>query len=71
MEKYTISELISKLQDIMNEEGDLNCAFSIDHEYWGSVENYLSDYNIKVGLAQPEGPKSGKTEKCLIFESYF
>lgn len=69
--KYTISELISKLAEIKEEEGDLNCVFSIDHEYWGSIERYLSDDNVDVGNGQPEGPKSGLSEKCVLFKSYF
>lgn len=65
-----ISELISKLEEIKKTEGDLNVCLSADHEYWGSVESHLTEHNIRVtDHAQPEGPKSGKSERAVIFEN--
>lgn len=62
-----ISKLIEKLEELKSSEGDLNVCISDSDEYWGSVETYLEDYNIKVSEhAQPEGPKSGKSEKAVI-----
>lgn len=62
-----ISELIVKLEEIKNKDGNLNVCISESHEYWGSVESYLTDYNINVSKrAQPDGPKSGKSEKAVI-----
>lgn len=63
-----ISELILKLEEIKSEEGDLNVCISEEHEYWGSIQSYLDEYNINVCNAQPDGPKSGKIEKAVIFE---
>lgn len=63
-----ISELITKLEEIKDKEGDLNVCVSESHEYWGSVETHLTEHNISVAThAQPEGPKSGKSEKAVVF----
>lgn len=64
-----ISELIAKLEEIKNKEGDLNVCVSESHEYWGSVQSYLTDYKMTVTEhAQPNGPKSGKYEKAVVFQ---
>ena len=64
-----ISELIAKLEEIKNKECDLNVCVSESHEYWGSVETYLTEYNISLSEhAQPDGPKSGKSEKAVVFK---
>jgi len=52
-----ISELIEKLEIIKNKEGDLNVCTSEDHEYWGRIESYLADYDIRVSDAQPNSPQ--------------
>ncbi len=62
-----ISELISKLEEIKKKEGDLNVCVSESHEYWGSVYSYLDEYNISISTVQPNGPKSNKYEKSLVF----
>lgn len=63
-----ISELIVALEEIKKKEGDLNVCVSESHEYWGSVQSYLTELNISVdGHAQPNGPKSGKSEKAVVF----
>ena len=62
------SELIEKLQEIIKEHGDINCVVSESDDYWGSVETHINEYNMTVSEhAQPEGPKSGKSEKAVIF----
>jgi len=64
-----ISELIAKLEEIKNKDGDLNVCVSESHEYWGSVQSHLTEYNMNVSEhAQPGGPKSGKSEKAVVFE---
>jgi hypothetical protein len=64
-----ISELIAKLEEIKNKDGDLNVCVSESHEYWGSVQSHLTEYNISVSEhAQPDGPKSGKSVKAVVFE---
>jgi len=66
--KMLISDLMLKLQKLQEEHGDIPCCHSEEHDYWGSVESHLSeDYNLHVGNAQPDGPKSGVSEKCVIF----
>ncbi len=63
-----ISELIIKLIEIKEKEGDINVCTSETHEYWGSVESNIVDgYNMTVRNAQPDGPKSGKSEIALVF----
>jgi len=64
-----ISELILKLQEVKDKEGDLNVCVSESHEYWGSVQRHIEEYDINVSNhAQPDGPKSGKSEKAIVFE---
>ncbi len=64
-----ISELILKLQEVKDKEGDLNVCVSESHEYWGSVQRHIQDHDINVSNhAQPDGPKSGKSEKAIVFE---
>lgn len=63
-----ISELIEKLIDIHKEHGDLTVCISEEHEYWGSYQSQISEgYNFAVKQAQPDGPKSGKQELCVVF----
>lgn len=64
-----ISDLINFLQETLEKEGDINVCVSEDHEYWGSVQSWLTKgYNINVSEhAQPDGPKSGKSVKALVF----
>ena len=62
-----ITELIKKLEEIKSEHGDLNVCVSESHEYWGSIASYLTDYNMCIEHAQPNGPKSGKSEKAVVF----
>lgn len=63
-----ISELILKLTEIKNKEGDLNVCISESHEYWGSVQSHLTEQTMSVGNAQPKGPKSGESERAVILE---
>ena len=70
-----ISELIKELELIKSTEGDLECCTSEPHEYWGIIYNkieritdtYISGMEID-NHAQPKGPKSGESEKCLVFK---
>ena len=62
-----ISELISKLEEIKNKEGDLNVCVSESHEYWGNTESHSTEHNVAVSHAQPDGPKSGKSKKAVVF----
>lgn len=64
-----ISELIAKLQEVKDKEGDLNVCVSEKHEYWGSVQRHIQDYDMNIcNHAQPDGPKLGKSEKAVVFE---
>ena len=63
-----ISELIEKLEEIKNKEGDLNVCVSESHEHWGSVQSHITENNLNVlQHAQPDGPKSGKSERAVVF----
>jgi hypothetical protein len=64
-----ISELIKELEKIKKEHGDLRVCTATPHEYWGET---FSDIMIGSTLninnhAQPDGPKSGKSEKSVVF----
>jgi hypothetical protein len=67
-ELKTISELIQYLEEVKDKEGDIAVCYSEDHEYWGSIQTWITpDYNIGISdHAQPEGPKSGKSVKALL-----
>ena len=66
-EKYTISELIAKLQEIKEKEWDINVCISEKHEYWWTVYRYASDYDIRFdSFAQPHWPKNWTYEKSLV-----
>ena len=64
-----ISELIYYLETVKKEHGDITVCTAKDHEYWGRVYNHIdTKYNIRIdSFAQPEGPKSGVSEKALVF----
>lgn len=62
-----ISDLIKKLEYIREKQGDLTVCKSEYHEYWNTIDSHLDTDDFYVGNAQPEGPKSGKSEICLIF----
>jgi hypothetical protein len=70
MDIKKISELITYLEELKSKEGDIAICHSEPHEYWGSVENWLStDFNLRVKHAQPDGPKSGISVIALVFGS--
>lgn len=61
------SELIAYLQEVIKAEGDIRVCISQTHEYWGSTEDLLNRSSCQVSpWAQPDGPKSGKSEKAII-----
>ncbi len=68
-ELKTISELISHLERVREAEGDINVCYSEPHEYWGSVESWITPrYNLNISEhAMPLGPKSGKSCRALVF----
>lgn len=61
-----ISELISYLEKVKAQHGDIAVCHSEQHEYWGSYDSFLTpDFNLAVSEhAQPDGPKSGKSVKA-------
>lgn len=66
-----ISELIIHLNKLKDEHGDVIVVTSENDEYWGSIEHEVTDYNISFSEhVQPEGPKSGKSEKGIVFNDY-
>lgn len=67
-EKTKISDIIAHLEKLKAEHGDINVCISTDVEYWGEVYNFASESNITIHEhAQPHGPKSGKTERAVVF----
>ena len=70
-EVKTISELIEYLQLVKEKEGDIYVCHSDSDDYWGSVESWLTvGYNLSVSEhSQPDGPKSGKSVKAVVFGS--
>jgi len=63
-----ISEVIAKLSDIQKQHGDLICVVRADHEYWGCVDSVFDESSLYVKEnCQPDGPKSGKSEKGVVF----
>ena len=66
-----ISEVILKLEEFKKEHGDLPVCVSGEAEYWGSIEHDVDEYHLIISEhAQPEGPKSGKSVKAVVFQSY-
>ena len=67
IKNMNISDLIEYLEKMKAEHGDIKCAVSESHEYWGTVETYITEYNLNVSEnAQPDGPKK-PGEKCVLF----
>jgi len=66
-----ISELIAYLEKAKDEHGDIPVVYGESHEYWGTVHSHMPDYNLSVGGAQPEGPKSSNSCKAVIIEKGF
>jgi hypothetical protein len=63
-----ISEVITHLEKLKAEHGDIKVCVCSDHEYWGNLYNEVQEHNLGVTEhAQPEGPKSGKSEKAVVF----
>lgn len=64
-----ISEVIAKLEKVKSIEGDINVCVSESAEYWGHVHRHLNEDDIDVKEhVQPDGPKSGKSERAVLFE---
>lgn len=65
----TISQLIAKLHEIKEAEGDINVCISEPHTVYGREHVHLRYYHMVVKEAKIEDIKySKKTEKCLIFD---
>lgn len=65
----TISQLIAKLQEIKEAEGDINVCISEPHTVYGREHVHLRNYHMVVKEAKIEDINfSKKTEKCLIFD---
>ena len=64
----TISELITFLDKVKAEHGDIKVCHSEQHEYWGTYDSYfIPGFNLSVcENAQPQGPKSGKSVKARV-----
>lgn len=66
-----ISQLRKFLEEIEAKEGDLNVCISEADEHWGTVDSLLDARNVFIkDHAQPEGPKSGVSERALILTSW-
>lgn len=65
-----ISNLIEHLEKVKEIEGDIPCVINVSHDYWGNIQYPIDEYLMLVADAQPEGPKSGKSERCVIFSHY-
>ena len=62
-----ISELIEKLKNIQETDGDLEVCTTESHDYWGTIYKRITDSSVSVdGAAQPEGPKSGWVAKAVV-----
>jgi hypothetical protein len=64
-----ISELVQKLNEIKASDGDLIICTSERDDYWGRVYSEFTDSNLRVGDAQPKGPKSGESERAVIIDA--
>jgi hypothetical protein len=66
----TITDVINKLVAIRYEFGEIPVCLSEPHDYWGSIESYITDDNIMVSdNAKPNGPKSNEVVQAVIFKS--
>ena len=65
----SLKQIKTEAKEVKEKEGDINVCYSEPHEYWGSVESWLTTgYNLSINEhAQPEGPKSGKSVRALVF----
>ena len=62
-----ISDLIKELEKIKKKEGDIKVCVTSDHEYWGTLYHLVNKHYIEVtDHAQPDGPKSGKSERAVV-----
>lgn len=66
-----ISDLIARLEKLKVEHGDINVVTSTPDNHWGSIYNYITEDSIEIHMqAQPQGPKSGKSEKAVVISRY-
>ena len=64
-----ISALIVELEKMKAIHGDIAVCTTEEHEYWGLVYNKIAVLRVDE-RAQPQGPKSGVSEKAIIFSAY-
>lgn len=63
-----ISELIIHLEKLKKIHGDINTCNRESDEHWGSIDSHTTEDNVVfLEHAQPEGPKSGKSEQAIVF----
>jgi|WetSurMetagenome_2_1015567.scaffolds.fasta_scaffold239213_2 hypothetical protein len=62
------SKLIEKLQEIIDDQGDMEVCSTESHEYWGTI--YKSINIVKyTPNAQPDGPKR-ETREAIVLEDF-
>lgn len=66
-----IDSLITKLQAIKAEHGNIKVGISQADDYWGSIESELHDFDINVKTDSClDGPKKPSTGLALIIEAH-
>jgi hypothetical protein len=63
-----VSELIKKLTEIQESNGDIMVCTSVHDDYWGRFYTEFTESDLRCGDAQPKGPKSGESENAVIIE---
>jgi len=67
-----LSQVIERLQGILEAEGDLPVCVTEPHEYWGDLYYHIGDAGISVCTDTPlEGPKSHEVVKAVIINRGF
>lgn len=63
-----ISEVIIHLEKLKEKHGDINVCISEFDDYWGTIYSNANEQHIVLDEhAQPGGPKSGKSERAIVF----
>ena len=65
----TTAELTKTLQELESEHGELEVVTRVPHDYWGSVDSKVHDFDVRVGIAQPDGPKSAKSIIAVVIDT--
>ena len=62
-----IDEVIQKLEEFRQENGNLEVRVAGGHEYWGTMYNEVDEFTLRVEEHTQLNPKKQEDTKAVVF----